>query len=105
MPKPAYRGFDPQVLRNRREELGITQEHLAALVDRFPTMVGKWENGQHVPDVATIARLGQVLKLAPQEFTWTPPEHPQLTDLRLWAGLAREPACQKTGIAARRLRW
>lgn len=105
MPKPTFRGFDPSVLRGLRTRRGWSQERLAAEVGAYPTMVGKWENGQHVPTVATIAALSRVLGTEPAVFTGTPMEHAELLDLRLWSGLSRAQACAATGISARQLRW
>jgi transcriptional regulator with XRE-family HTH domain len=106
MPKPAYRGFNPARLRRRREELGWTQETLASKIGVYPTMVGKWENRQHVPDVSTIARLAQALEVRPQDFRGAGVEATaELEDLRLWAGLSRHQTQQLTGISGRLLRW
>jgi len=105
MPKPAYRGFRAPYLRRLREDRGWTQERLAVEVGVFPTMIGKWESGRIVPEVATIARLAAALGVRPQDFTELGPEQATLTDLRLWAGLSRAQTTARTGISERRLYW
>lgn len=105
MPKPAYRGFDAAFLRARRQELGWSQERLATAAGVYPTLVGKWENGHHVPDVATIARLARVLGVHPRAFSRLPVDDAELLDLRLWSGLSRAEASAATGISQRTLRW
>ena len=39
----------PDVIRTRRIELGMTQEHLAGLVRVSQTCIARWETGARVP--------------------------------------------------------
>lgn len=101
--RPTYRGFRGDLLRKKREEKGWTQHDLAVHMGVFPTMVGKWERAEVVPDSRNISRLAQQLGARPQDFTDVPLAEASLTDLRVWAGLTRDDAAVVAGIARKRL--
>jgi transcriptional regulator with XRE-family HTH domain len=57
-----------QLIR-RREELGLSQEHLAALIVSDRTTVGRIERGQTTPQPQTRDRLSKALRVAPEQLT------------------------------------
>ncbi len=50
-----------QTIRERREELGMTQTELAKKVGLAPSMINKLEKGVVSPSVVTLMSLAQVL--------------------------------------------
>ena len=48
-------------LRERRFELGLTQEHVAAAADTSHTAISRLENGTHIPQLSTLRRIAAVL--------------------------------------------
>lgn len=104
MPRPMYRGFRGQLLRELRERQGWTQEQLAVRVRAFPTMVGKWERDEVTPGSASVAKLARVLGVDPQTFSDVDPAALTLVELRLRVGLTRSQAAERAGISERRLR-
>lgn len=103
MPRPLYRGFRGDRLRELREQRNWTQEHLAVRVQVFPTMIGKWERGAVVPEPGSVRRLAAVLEVQPQQFTDLQPADATFTDLRTWAGLTRAEAAAAAGLSERKL--
>jgi transcriptional regulator with XRE-family HTH domain len=58
-----------EAIRQRRGELGITQEDLATAAEVAPTSVVRLENGEiRRPRVGTIQRLSEALDMDPQEL-------------------------------------
>lgn len=56
-------------IRNKREEKGLSQGELAALVDvNSPTIISNWENGKNKPDVDKVSKLCNVLSCPPDYF-------------------------------------
>jgi transcriptional regulator with XRE-family HTH domain len=104
MPRPIYRGFRGDFLREQREQRGWTQEQLAVRVRAFPTMVGKWERDQVKPGASSVAKLARVLEVAPQDFSAEDPATLSLVELRVRAALTRAQAARAAGITERRLR-
>jgi transcriptional regulator with XRE-family HTH domain len=49
------------VLKNRREELGVTQEHLADLAGVGLRTLKKIESGKGNPTAATLGKLAEIL--------------------------------------------
>jgi DNA-binding XRE family transcriptional regulator len=54
----------PTRLRNRREELGLTQQELADIADLTATAVAMLERGERAPNLDTAARLCWALDVA-----------------------------------------
>jgi DNA-binding XRE family transcriptional regulator len=48
-------------LRERRFELGLTQEQVAAAAETSNTAISRLENGTHMPQLATLRRIAAVL--------------------------------------------
>jgi transcriptional regulator with XRE-family HTH domain len=62
-------------IKNAREALGMTQQELAdALGIRFNgrQRVSQWENGHRVPGRLTIARIAEILEVAPAYIAYGP---------------------------------
>jgi transcriptional regulator with XRE-family HTH domain len=53
-----------QLIREKRERLGLTQETLAELVDVTQTAVSGWESDAFRPGIDSLKRLAKVLKVA-----------------------------------------
>ncbi len=52
------------LIRDRRQQLGLTQAQLAERIGRAPSTIGSWETGRSRPgDEATVAALRRVLDL------------------------------------------
>jgi len=52
-----------EVIRDRRKELGLTQQELAARVVVARQTVVAWEKGDVIPELANIGALEEVLQL------------------------------------------
>ena len=50
-------------IRQRRKELGMTQEELASAVYVTPQAISQWENGKTVPDIYKIRLIADALKM------------------------------------------
>ena len=50
-------------IRQRRKELGMTQEKLASAVYVTPQAISQWENGKTVPDIYKIRLIADALKM------------------------------------------
>ncbi len=48
-------------LRERRFELGLTQEQVATAADTSHTAISRLENGTHMPQLSTLRRIAAVL--------------------------------------------
>lgn len=57
-----------RVLREIREERGITQERLANEIDSHFTHISRLENGHKQPTLTTLFRLADILKINPEDF-------------------------------------
>lgn len=55
-------------LRSMRERAGLTQEKLAALVDRTPETISNIERGHTLPSLATLEDLSRHLEVPIREF-------------------------------------
>lgn len=56
------------VLRRLRQERGLSQEELAALVDVSPSHISRMESDMKVPSLEMIFRLTGALKMKPHEL-------------------------------------
>ena len=77
-------------IRERRRALGLRQEDVAAQLHVTRQAVSLWEQGRTEPDLATLAKLAQVLQCAPAELLGEAPlprpeDGPQTRRLRLAA--------------------
>jgi len=70
---PARRGrrfkFDAQALAAKREQLGISQQAMAALLEASMLSVSRWESGKVTPRAAQLERIQAVLKIGKREAT------------------------------------
>lgn len=58
--KTISEAFTPRRLRSLRKRLGVTQAQLAAELLTTTVTIGRWENGQGVPDTAKRRRLQEL---------------------------------------------
>ena len=54
-----------RALRRARESCGLSQRAVGEAVGRTGSAVWQWEEGRGAPDYATVAKLEEVLELAP----------------------------------------
>lgn len=59
----------PEVLRSRREELGLTQAHLASRLGVSQPTIHRWETGENEPNGRALARLMKLLRLTLDEVS------------------------------------
>lgn len=59
--------FKAEALMAKREQLGITQQSMAVLLDSSQLSVSRWESGKVMPRVAQLERIQQVLKMGKRE--------------------------------------
>ena len=68
---PARRGrrfqFKAEALAAKREQWGITQEAVAALLEASALSVSRWENGKAMPRAAQLDRIQAFLKMGKRE--------------------------------------
>ena len=64
--KRSYR-FSAEALVAKREQLGITQQAMAALLEASALSVGRWEAGKVAPRAAQLERIQMVLKMGKRE--------------------------------------
>ncbi len=57
-----------RVLREIREEKGITQERLANEISSHFTHISRLENGHKQPTLTTLFKLADILKVEPEYF-------------------------------------
>lgn len=60
--------FNNHFLRQRREELGLSQTGLAKIIKSKHSNVSQWENGKHCPNPTTRTKLAKALKCKPSDF-------------------------------------
>ncbi|MBI5714644.1 MAG: helix-turn-helix transcriptional regulator [Chloroflexi bacterium] len=78
---PSRRKTDEQllgnVIRSRREEIGISQEDLALECDLHRTYISQLERGQKSPTLRVIFVIAKALKMTPARLVElaTPSEH------------------------------
>lgn len=65
------------LIRDRRQQLGLTQAQLAERIGRAPSTIGSWETGRSRPaDEATVEALVRVLDLDAVDAVDRVPPHP-----------------------------
>lgn len=68
---PTRRGrrfkFDAQALAGKREQLGISQQAMAVLLEASTLSVSRWESGKVTPRAAQLERIQAVLKIGKRE--------------------------------------
>lgn len=67
-PKLKAQGEFGKLLRERREQLGWTQQHLASVVDCRPNYIGYLETGVRKPSSKLAIKMAKALDFDPQEF-------------------------------------
>ena len=55
-----------EIIRNRRRELGLTQEQLAGKLGVSAPAVNKWERGNSYPDITLLPVLARTLRVEPE---------------------------------------
>lgn len=70
-PAPARRGrrfqFKAEALAAKREQLGLSQQAMGALLESSTLSVGRWEGGKAMPRAAQLERIQVVLKMGKRE--------------------------------------
>lgn len=61
-------------IASARKKMGLSQAELAKQVSISPQAVGKWERGESMPDIATLNRLAEILKVDLNYFSERLPE-------------------------------
>ena len=69
-----------EFLRERRKELGLTQEQLAEKLFVSTAAVSKWERGKSLPDIAKIEDLAAALEVSVLEVLRGERSEQQLPD-------------------------
>ncbi len=68
---PARRGrrfqFKAEALAAKREQLGLSQQAMAALLEASTLSVARWEGGKAMPRAAQLERIQVVLKMGKRE--------------------------------------
>ncbi|MBP0714290.1 helix-turn-helix transcriptional regulator [Burkholderia sola] len=59
--------FNAQALAAKREELGISQQGMAVLLEASTLSVSRWESGKVTPRAAQLERIQSVLKIGKRE--------------------------------------
>lgn len=62
-------GFQPERLTQMREARGLSKINLGRLVERSPSTITKWENGNHSPDAEVLYELSKILNCPVTWFT------------------------------------
>ncbi|MBT0725131.1 ImmA/IrrE family metallo-endopeptidase [Rosenbergiella sp. S61] len=62
-------GFEPGRLTQIREARGLSKINLGRLVERSPSTITKWENGNHSPDAESLMVLSETLNCPISWFT------------------------------------
>ena len=60
--------FDKAKLKQRREELGLSQTELAQKIGTGHSNISGYENGKRVPHPYTRRKLAKALKCKPEDF-------------------------------------
>jgi len=55
-------------IRKKRESLGLSQEQFAELTGHHRTYIGFLERGERSPNIATIEKVAEALKMKPSEL-------------------------------------
>lgn len=58
----------PSLLRERRTDLGFTQEHLASCLGVKQSTIARWEKGTRTPSGALMLRLCWLLRISYNEM-------------------------------------
>lgn len=59
--------FKPELVREMRSALGITQAQMALLLDASKLSISRWESGKASPRSAQLARINDLLSMGPQK--------------------------------------
>jgi transcriptional regulator with XRE-family HTH domain len=57
-----------RVLRNAREETGLTLRAFAAKIDRDPGVLSRWENGERIPQLDQVAQILTMLGVTGERY-------------------------------------
>lgn len=86
-------------IKSAREEKGLTQEGLAALVDLSPTHVSVIERGLKVPNLDTFVALANALDVSADTLLVDVVDHAaQTVACELWEQIARLPAQEQRRV-------
>lgn len=87
-PMTRWAGFDPAKLREARQSQHLTQDQVAERLGVTRHRMSEWENGQRIPQPASLRALADALRVPPHELsTVTDLNSATLKDLRYFAGL------------------
>ena len=67
-----------EIIRQRRQALGLTQEQLAGKLGVSAPAVNKWEKAASFPDITLLPPLARALGVPPGEITQDGPGSPLL---------------------------
>ena len=57
-----------RIIKEKRKEIGLTQEQLAEQLNLNPKTVSRWERGTNVPDVSVLNSIAEVLSVDVEEL-------------------------------------
>lgn len=63
-----YKKLIGLIVKNKRDELGLTQEELSAQLDIDQSNLSNIENGKNFPSFTTFCTLAETLNIEPNEF-------------------------------------
>jgi len=99
MPLGQLRGFQPTNMARLREQIGMTVDELAQVVEVSAASIRSWEAGRFVPPAPAAKRLADALRVGVNHLTNISPREATLDDLRQWRGWTREGAADAVGIS------
>ena len=96
--------FRSEVLRDSREQAGLSKAALGRLAGVARDRISSWESGIDQPSATLLPRLATALGLSPLDLLDVDPTRPPLAALRLAAGLTLQVLATQTGISYNRCR-
>ena len=80
-----------EVIRQRRKELGLTQDRVAELLGVSAPAVNKWENGNSYPDITLLPQIAQLFHMTMDDlFDFAPNDKPLVVVNEYHFGLSLE---------------
>jgi transcriptional regulator with XRE-family HTH domain len=97
----SVRGFQPNVLRDRRLERGFTQAELARILGLTPGAVKAWEAGRGTPKIETLVKLvdPSVLDIDISALVSVPKGETFLGDLRTLRLITQSQLAERIGLS------
>jgi transcriptional regulator with XRE-family HTH domain len=97
----AVPNFEPDRLRQLRQEAGLTQERLAFLAGVPPQTIVQYENRHRGPSAGRLAALARALGARPSDLTASH-SRSTLAQLRIEAGLNQQETAATAGLTRTR---